>query len=243
LPPPMQADERIGNRVRVPIPEQVLASIKIKIKKVNRFNCVWTSRGTMSRHQTSVWEPVVNAGAFRANRAYVSLGHYVGKGYESPARDSNDRLTLEITDTQGGFIGGSGWLQHVLDKFLPRPARFRLAWSLTHGSNPFYAWEPIPPSDNFVAMGYVGTNSENPPDLRVMRCVCKDWLKQSTFVQKVWDDSGSGGREGSVWLFNTLNLAGFVSGHDPPASHPWDLRSRRFFLRDYTNIRNVNNTR
>lgn len=237
LPPPMPTQGE-GNKVKIPIPEKVLSSIKIKIKKVHKFQCVWTSRGTMSRQQTSVWEPIVGAGAFRANKAYVSLGHYVGTGYESPARDGKDRLTLEITDTQGSFVGGSGWLQHVLDKFMPRPARFRLAWSLTHGNNPFYAWEPIPPSDQFVAMGYVGTTSDNPPDVRIMRCVSKDWLVHSKLVRKVWDDSGSGGREGSVWIFNTMNLVGFVAGHDPPTSHPWDLKSQRFFLREFTNIKN-----
>eukprot|EP01083_Nonionella_stella_P217298 780264_1 len=76
-----------------------------------------------------------------------------------------------------------------------------------------------------------------PPNVRTMRCVPKSWLRESTFVHKVWDDSGSGGREGSIWLFNTMNLAGFVAGHDPPARRPWDLRSRRFFLRDYSDIR------
>jgi len=239
-PPPPQptGKDRIGNSFTVPIPEAVLARIKIKVKKVQKFQCIWTSRGTMSRYQTSVWQPVISTGGFRNNKEYVSLGHYVGTGYESPSKDGNDRLTLEITDTQAGFVGGSGWLQHVMNKFMPRPARFRLAWSLNHGKNQFYAWEPIPPSEHFVAMGYVGTTTENPPNVRTMRCVCKDWLRPSNFVKKVWDDSGSGGREGSIWMFNTMNLAGFVSGHDPPASHPWDLKSRRFFLREFTNIRN-----
>ena len=238
--PPMPMDGMDGNAVKVKIPEPVLASIKIKVKKVSKFQLVWTSRGSMSRQHASVWEPIVGAGAFRANRAYVSLGHYMGAAFENPSRDGKDRLTLEITDTQGSFVGGSSWLPHVLDKFMPRPARFRLAWSFTHGSNPFYAWEPIPPSDKFVALGFVGTTTDSPPDVRKMRCVSKDWLRESKFVHKMWDDSGSGGREGSIWIFNTLNLVGFVAGHDPPLQKPWDLRSRRFFLRDYTDIRNVN---
>lgn len=237
LPPPPTATAGV-NRVKIVIPEPVLASIKIKVRKVSKFQLVWKSQGTMSRKQVSIWEPVVGAGAFRANRAYVSLGNYIGKGYENPMRDSQDRLTLEITDTQGSFVGGSGWLQHVLDRFLPRPARFRLVWSLTHGSNPFYAWEPIPPSDEFVAMGFIGTTTDNAPDVRKMRCVSKSWLRESSFVHKVWDDSGSGGRDGSIWLYNTLNLSGFVAGHDPPSRKPWDLKSRRFFLRDYSDIRN-----
>mmetsp|Transcript_12816 Transcript_12816/g.15019 ORF Transcript_12816/g.15019 Transcript_12816/m.15019 type:complete len:373 (+) Transcript_12816:122-1240(+) len=232
--PPMPTAE--GNKVTIRIPAPVLASIKIKIKKVSRFHLVWTSKGSMSRQQVSVWEPIVGGGAFRANKAFITLGHYIGTGYDSPVRDSKDRLCLEITDTQGSFVGGSSWLPHVLDKYMPRPVRFRLAWSVINGSNQFYAWEPISPGDNFVAMGFVGTKTDAPPDVKSMRCVCKDWLTSSNFVHKVWDDSGSGGREGSIWVFNTLNLVGFVAGHDPPALHPWDLKSRRFYLRDFSDV-------
>jgi hypothetical protein len=71
-----------------------------------------------------------------------------------------------------------------------------------------------------------------------MRCVTKTWLTESSSVQKVWDDSGSGGREGSIWQFNSLNLVGFVAGHEPPARRiTWDLKSRRFFLREYNDVK------
>ena len=105
-PPPMPtSDGREGNRVPISIPEQVLAHIKIKIKKVNKFQCVWTSKGTMSRQETSVWEPIVGAGAFRKKRATVSLEHYIETGYNSPERKERDGFTLEITKTQGTFVG------------------------------------------------------------------------------------------------------------------------------------------
>jgi hypothetical protein len=55
-------------------------------------------------------------------------------------------------------------------------------------------------------------------------------------MKKIWDDSGATGRAGSVWLFNTLNLVGFVSGSDPPVRKPFDMISRRFFLKEYTSI-------
>mmetsp|Transcript_23985 Transcript_23985/g.23023 ORF Transcript_23985/g.23023 Transcript_23985/m.23023 type:complete len:612 (+) Transcript_23985:2409-4244(+) len=231
LPPPAGME---GTKVNVQIPQSVLNSIKVKVRKINKFQLVWTSKGSMSRQKGSLWEPIVGTGTFRANRAYVSLGHFVGSGYDSPNSDGKDRLTLEITDTQGSFVGGSSWLPHVLDLYLPRPARFRLVWSVTHGSNPFYAWEPIPPTDEFVAMGMIGTTKDTPPDVRVMRCVSKSWLKESDYVHSIWDDSGSGGREGSIWIFNTLNLAGFVAGHNPPSQRPPDLKNRRFFVRDYS---------
>ena len=53
----------------------------------------------------------------------------------------------------------------------------------------------------------------------------------------IWNDSGSGGREGSIWLFNSLNLIGFVNGHDPPRRKPLDLKAHRFFLREYSCIK------
>lgn len=73
-----------------------------------------------------------------------------------------------------------------------------------------------------------------------MRCVPKSWCTESTFVQKLWDDSGSGGRQGSIWIFNTLSYVGFVSGSDPPRRRPYDLKSRRFFLREYSDIKASN---
>eukprot|EP00957_Ditylum_brightwellii_P079900 6077194-Ditylum_brightwellii.AAC.1 len=99
----------------------------------------------MSRYKGSVWAPVIHSGAFKQNRAVVYLGYYAGHGFDNPNRDSKERVTMEITDTTANWVGGSTWLPHVLDRFMPRPARFRLIWSITIGSNPFYAWEPVPP--------------------------------------------------------------------------------------------------
>jgi Ca2+-binding EF-hand superfamily protein len=233
--PPMPTD--VEEKRNVTIPEAVLAGIKIKVKKITKFVPIWDSKGSMSRYKTSVWAPVVQSAAYRANKAAVILGHFAGQEYDNPNKDGKDRLALEVTDTTGSFMG-STWLPIVLDRFMPNPARYRLAWSLTHGSNPFYAWEPVPPGEEFVALGFIGTTTEAPPDVRNMRCVPRAWCTESSFVHKLWDDSGSGGRQGSIWLFNTLYYVGFVSGSDPPRRPPYDLKSRRFFLRDYSDIKN-----
>ena len=236
--PPMPSDNKGKTEVR--IPEPVLAAIKIKVKKATKFNVVWTSQGSMSRDKISIWEPVVHSGAFRQNKGAICLGHFAGAGYDSPNRDGKDRLCIEVTDTTGSWVGGSSWLPHVLDRFMPNPARFRLAWSLTHGSNPFYAWEPVPPSDGFVALGFIGSKSSKEPPVTSMRCVPKDWVKPSGFLQKVWDDNGTAGRQGSIWVYNTMNLVGVVSGTDPPRGDRWDLKSRRFFLKEYSDTRSQN---
>jgi Ca2+-binding EF-hand superfamily protein len=236
MPDPNSKDKQVVN-----IPPPVLAAVKIKATKVKKFKLVWNSQGSMSRQKVSIWEPVVQAGAFRANKEAISIGHFVGSGYDNPSRDAKDRLCLEVTDTTGSWVGGSSWLPHVLDKYMPHPARFRLAWSVTHGSNPFYAWEPVPPGEEFVALGFIGSNDEKQPDVKCMRCVPRDWCKPSGYLAKVWDDSGSGGRQGSIWVFNTMNLIGFVSGNEPPRQKGYDLKGTRFFLKEYsdTNSQNV----
>jgi hypothetical protein len=233
--PPMPSDD--GEKKKVVIPEPVLGAIKVKIKKVTKFSLVWNSQGSMSRDRFSVWDPKIESGGFKQNKASICLGHFSGKGYDNPNRDSTERLCLEVTDTSGSWVGGSSWLPHVLDRFLPYPARFRLAWSLTHGSNPFYAWEPVPPGDEFVALGFIGTKSDKQPNVKSMRCVPRAWCKESTFLKKIWDDSGSSGRAGSVWVLNSLHLIGFVSGSDPPQRRPHDLKGKRFFLKEYSETR------
>lgn len=232
--PPMPSDDQ--EKKTVAIPEPVLGSVKVKVRKVTKFSLVWNSQGSMSRERISIWEPNIQSGGLKQNKASVCLGHFCGKNFDNPNRDSTDRLCLEVTDTSGNWVAGSSWLPHVLDRFLPHPARFRLAWSLTHGSNPFYGWEPVPPSDEFVALGFIGSKEDKQPSVKCMRCVPRSWCKESTYLQKIWDDSGSAGRAGSIWLVNTLNLVGFVSGSDPPRKRPYDLLSRRFFVKEYTDI-------
>jgi Ca2+-binding EF-hand superfamily protein len=233
--PPMPSDD--GDKKKVEIPEPVLGAIKVKVKKVTKFGLVWNSQGSMSRDKISVWEPKIESGGFKQNKASICLGHFAGKGYDNPNRDSTERLCLEVTDTSGSWVGGSSWLPHILDRFLPYPARFRLAWSLTHGSNPFYAWEPVPPGEEFVALGFIGTKSDKQPSEKSMRCVPRAWCNESSFLKKIWDDSGSSGRAGSVWVLNSLHLIGFVSGSDPPTKKPHDLKGKRFFLREYSETR------
>ena len=233
--PPMPSED--GEKKKVIIPEPVLGAVKVKVKKVTKFSLVWNSQGSMSRERISVWEPKIDSGGFKQNKASICLGHVAGKAYDNPNKDSTERLCLEVTDTSGSWVGGSSWLPHVLDRFLPFPARFRLAWSITHGSNHFYAWEPVPPGEEFVALGFIGSKIDKQPSVKSMRCVPRSWCKESTMLKKIWDDSGSSGRAGSVWVLNSMQLIGFVSGSDAPRKRPFDLNSKRFFLKEYTDTR------
>ena len=230
--PPMPSED--GEKKKVKIPDPVLGAVKVKVRKVTKFSLVWNSQGSMSRDRVSVWEPKIESGGFKQNKASICLGHYAGKAYDNPNKDSKERLCLEVTDTSGSWVSGSSWLPHILDRFFPHPARYRLAWSLTHGNNPFYAWEPVPPSEDFVGLGFIGSKVDKQPNVKAMRCVPKAWCKETAVLKKMWDDSGSSGREGSIWLLNSLQLIGFVSGSDAPRRKPFDLNSKRFFLKEYS---------
>jgi len=227
-------------RGKIRVPEAVLASIKIKLKTVSKFSLVWNSQGSMSREKGSVWEPSISySNGIRQKKVSVALGHFAGINYDNPNRDNIERQCLEISDTSAGMLSGSDWLPHVLDKFLPHPARFRLVWSLTHGSNPFYAWEPVPPNENFVALGMVGGKKDEEPSVKCVRCVPASWVQESRHTKRIWSYNGAGGRQGSMWVVNKLYLISFVSGQDPPRK-ALDFKSTRFFMKEYTDIKTQN---
>jgi len=233
LPKPPEDDGKDGGIVV--IPPAVLSSIKVKVKQVTNFNHVWNSRGSMSRSKVSVWEPQLGNTTFRQNKAYICLGHCATKGYDSPSRESEERLALEVTDVSGNFVVGSSWLSHVVRQYLPHPARFRLSWSATHGRNKFYGWEPIPPSNIFVALGMIGTTSEEPPDVTCVRCVPSSWVMQSSskVIHQVWTNAGASGNQGSIWNISNTNLVGFYEGHSNPRKAMFSLKKRRFFMKEF----------
>mmetsp|Transcript_24616 Transcript_24616/g.56402 ORF Transcript_24616/g.56402 Transcript_24616/m.56402 type:complete len:579 (-) Transcript_24616:110-1846(-) len=232
LPKPPE-DDGDGSGVVV-IPPSILSHIKVKVKSVTNFSQVWNSRGSMSRSKVSVWEPVLGGNTFRQNKAYVSIGHYARIGYENPNRDSNERLALEVTDASGNFAS-SHWLSHVLKQYLPHPARFRLSWSITHGSNKFYAWEPIPPSNMFVTLGMVGTTTEEQPNVSCVRCLPRTWVQESNsaVVHQIWNNSGASGNHGAIWNISNMNTVGIFEGHSRPRKQMYSLKKRRFFISDF----------
>ena len=228
------------------IPSNVIGNIKVKAKACGNFKCVWTSKGSMSRQKASVWKPVLDESLFRANKALVCVGHYAGSGYDSPSKDGASRIFLEVTDMSTSRMGGSAWLPVALNKFLPHPARYRQVWGTSSGERgekggkkgsagkEFYGWEPIPPNENFVALGMVGGRGDEPPKREEVRCVPRNWLVQGSEsgVRGIWTDSGGGGRSGSIWTVNSMNCIKVVVGHDPPGVG-YELKSGRFLLRQF----------
>jgi hypothetical protein len=70
------------------------------------------------------------------------------------------------------------------------------------------------------------------PSKQCMRCVPAVWVVPSQRSPvKVWDDTGAGGgRPGSIWTINTMNMIAVVPGHDAPKETFYDLSDTRFLI-------------
>lgn len=82
----------------------------------------------------------------------------------------------------------------------------------------------------------MATASDAPPDLKSMRCVPECWcipVKKPPF--KIWDDTGAGGgKPGSIWVVNSLDMVAIVPGHDVPTDIFYEINSAKSFFVDAT---------
>jgi hypothetical protein len=232
-----------------------VANVRGKLKPVTEFERVWTSKGAKTVSDATIWKPHIETSSMlRKNRARVCLGHYASPTFDKPSHHSRkggffrgsaggssispgDCLTLELKDENGwGVTSSSSLLVPLIDALLPHPLRYTLVWKQEHAQTPLYAWKAIPPSDKFVALGMLVTASDTTPPAQFIRCVPKHWcIKTRTEPKMMWRDAGAaGGRPGSVWIINSLQLICVVEGHDPPsaAQHGafYDLQQRSFQL-------------
>ena len=61
-----------------------------------------------------------------------------------------------------------------------------------------HVWRPLPPSDDFVALGYAVTSTEQPPGTDWIRCVRADFATRCEEMEPVWSDR-SNDRPRSIW--------------------------------------------
>ena len=235
-----------GKKAHVNVPLGVIPKFKCKTHRHKEYARVWSSVGTASRTNATVWAAELETSFFRSNRARVPFGHFAAKGTGEPGSGE----ILEVTDTSASGLGGvstsaSKYIGAVLHRMMPHPARFHLVWEQRTGGNstrggggggggaqPFFAWRAVPPSADFVALGMVGTATEGAPPRECMRCVPRAWVSESKVKPQLrWSDSGaSGGRAGSLWSVTSLGLMAVSPSHAPPAGPFYELKKKRFFL-------------
>jgi hypothetical protein len=174
---------------------------------------------------------------FARNKVRLCVGHYPNNSFDYPGRmsGSNVRLLIEISDTACNNIQKSSILDSVVGRICPHPVRFRQVWNCHYGKGQaLFVWKPVPPSQDFVALGMVATLTDEPPSVEDVHCVPKRWTLPARIKPRlVWSNTGMGGKPGSVWLVNSLNVLVVVQGHNAPdvsnGESFYDLAYLRFF--------------
>ena len=158
----------------------------------------------------------------------ICLGHYVSNNFSKPR--GKRYQVIELTDVGTSMILKSANLDDAhLNYLVPFPIRYKQIWSQVDKGSTFFAWKPVPPNKNYVALGMVGTTENKEPPLQAVRCVPIGWCTPTKVTPlKLWDDSGTGGKRGSFWIVNSFGTVVFNSGHLAPAGPFYDLKEKRF---------------
>lgn len=221
------------------VPLLVLSQIKVKIKKLERFDELWRSAGIATKHKASVWEDARSKPASRKltqrNRQRLMLGHFCSSSYTAPRAE---RYALELTDLSITGVKQSKWLPLVVRRTFPHPARFHRVWSIQTGAQPLFVWEPVPADAEHVALGMVASRSEEPPSVRSVHCVPRAWVEPAPeLVKMLWSDAGASGKPGSLWAVGSLQLLVAAPGNAAPGDKAWRLKHTRFTLSDHVSGR------
>jgi len=212
------------------VPLHVLQQLKVKLQKLDKFDEIWRSSGIASKHKVSIWEGRLKTKVLQRNRLRVCLGHFCSASYGAPR---TDKWVLELTDQTCNAMSHSKWLATIVRQRLPHPMRFHRVWGLQTGAQPVFVWQPVPPGDEFVALGMIATRSEEPPPCSSVHCVPSTWVEPAPdLIKMLWSDSGASGRPGAFWSIGSMQLLGAAQAQQNPSESSYKLVRTRFTLAD-----------
>jgi len=146
------------------------------------FEKVWDTKMMLGiETPVSFWNVIAPPG-------WSSLGSYCspGKDYKKGPNLENIRVLIVKNDNE---------------KWFPKPKDYRCIWhnkkvaAKSWLSKPVSVWQPIPPDDNYVALGYVVHLKYNPPPIDMVRCIHRSLVRPAIInadFKKIWSDDGSG---------------------------------------------------
>jgi len=123
---------------------------------------IWTSYGTGSHKQVGIWQADIEVSMLSSpgRRVRLPIGDYADSSFSTP--NLRTRLYLELYD-HVPIMSSSETIHPAIEEQFPMPIRYHLVWQQDQGQKSCYAWEGVPPSDQFVCLGMVCTTSEQPP--------------------------------------------------------------------------------
>jgi len=221
----------------VAVPTHRVSSFRVQKCEFTSFKKGWTSKKTSARKKVSIWHADTGTNIFERNKIRISFGDFAVKDFKDPRKVSPRQpcFGVELTDTKKLGIRSSEYLSGIADKVFPHPVRYKQVWKQqpaagkdTKGSSVFI-WKPVPPTPEFIALGLVITTTDAPPELSETRCLKRKYaVAERSAPEYIWDDSGTGGRPGSLWLANSLGLFATAQGHHKPQETFWTLASDDF---------------
>jgi len=219
------------------ISEEVLKSIRIQLRPIEKWTCLWTSNGTKSRKDLSIWAPDFSGFRFKKSRFDIFLGHYAAEGFGTPSKNKPPSglsgWTIDVVDERNALFRQFNLTSAHLNFLLPHPIVYKRVWSETSGHKPLYIWKATPPSESYLTLGMICTNTDEPPPLSAIRCIPRKWLKLTVERPSlIWNDAGTGGLKGSVWKTNSLNLLIATEGHEAPSGYFFDLAQTKFYAHE-----------
>jgi len=223
----------------------LLRRLKVKLQPHTQFQLIWATEPSQAVHQmpVSIWAPDGLEGkrsTLRRNRVRICLGHYVIEGYDMQtvanaaagagsqgvARDPVGPMVFEFTDTGVSGLAESPILKPLVDTLLPLPVRFRQVGTDASGRAPLHLWSPVPPTNDYVALGLIATTGDStPPPLTAIRCIPRKWTAPSPVPpRKLADLHTSGGGKVtstakgalSIWAVTSMQLLAAVPGGSLP---------------------------
>jgi len=220
-----------GTLIKPPgnVPLESLRRISIEVVNHTAYAPLWNSEGTMCRKNASVWAATqLSSGFLRVTSLRLEVGHYANQGFADVrggrSAGAGKRTILQVRDTS--FFSNAAsqeYLSAVADHYCPFPKGFREVWNQQRGK-PLYVWRALPPNDAFVTLGMVVTSTPQPPDVKCMRCIAKSFCRPARRNPVLlWDDGGMGGKPGSIWVVNAMQLLWVAVGHNIPEETFWEL--------------------
>lgn len=179
---------------------------------------VYQDKGSGATLDATFWRPAPHPGFF-------ILGDYCVGNYDNPPA-GNVVVVSSDNDTD-----------------LAAPVGFEQIWS-DAGSGADWdgsLWKPIPPSDDYLALGHIaqrGNSTNDIPVVPYLRCVHKSLVVVGKASDKpVWSDKGSGAREDvSVWESKGSRHDTGTFYAEPGYDHPDKSKLEIYILTDLDNL-------
>ena len=210
---PSQSDERDG------LPHEARKTLVAQMDQPPRLSQVWASP-----NRVSIWSHT------QPRPGQLTTGHVGHSAASTPKARS-----IRIVDTTAGggalvSAGRSRWIGGAIAAHAPHPVGFRLALRVAHD---LYAWEPVSPSEDFVALGQLFTTRAEPPHTASVRCIPRAWARAAYEPPRLLWAGPSADGDGdvcSMWLVNNLQHVAAATGCEPPSGIFYELREWPFAL-------------